>query len=49
MATAGSSNFRSSKSHQCNLCGKTFENAEALSEHKRLEHNSSSHPPAGVG
>jgi len=49
MATSTSSNIKAPKSHRCSRCGRVFESMEALSAHERMEHDKSSHPPAGVG
>ena len=48
MAAATSSNIKSPKSHRCNLCGRIFDSVDALSAHQKMEHGTSSHPPAGV-
>ena len=50
MTTAtSSSNTKSPKNLRCGICGRVFDSAEALNAHQRMEHGSSSHPPAGIG
>jgi Zinc finger, C2H2 type len=49
MATAtSSSNAKSPKQLRCSICGRIFDSTEALNAHQKMEHGSSSHPPAGV-
>jgi uncharacterized Zn-finger protein len=50
-AASSSSTSRPTKQYQCGICGKSFDSAEILDSHKRLEHSESgqSKPPAGVG
>jgi hypothetical protein len=49
VATASSQNPRSSpKQNGCDICGRIFDSIETLNSHKRMEHNESHHPPAGV-
>ena len=42
---------RPTKRYQCSICGKSFDSAETLDSHQRLEHSEPgrSEPPAGVG
>lgn len=47
-ATAYRSSSRKPKECRCNTCGKTFNSAEELSSHQRMEHSQSSQPLAGV-
>ena len=49
MTAATSSNIKSPKSHRCNLCGRIFDSIDTLNAHQKMEHGTSSHPPAGVG
>jgi Zinc finger, C2H2 type len=49
MATATSSNTKPTKYLRCHICGRVFDSTEALNAHQKMEHGSSSHPPAGVG
>jgi hypothetical protein len=50
MTTAtSSSNTKSPKNLRCGICGRVFDSAEALNAHQKMEHGSSSHPPAGIG
>jgi hypothetical protein len=51
MGTAGyrqSSSSSNPKGHRCIICGRSFDSAEELNSHKRMEHSQSSQPPAGV-
>jgi hypothetical protein len=49
VATSSFTNPRSSKQNRCDICGRVFDSIETLNAHKRIEHNESSQPPAGVG
>jgi hypothetical protein len=49
MAASSSSNFKKPKSHRCSVCSRTFDSVEELNAHQKMEHGTSSHPPAGVG
>ncbi|HJT49119.1 MAG TPA: C2H2-type zinc finger protein [Nitrososphaeraceae archaeon] len=48
-AATSSPNTKPPKNLRCSICGRVFDSAEALNAHQRMEHGSSSHPPAGVG
>jgi hypothetical protein len=48
-STAGTPESRHGhKKIVCSICGKDFESEETLNIHKKMEHNESSHAPAGV-
>jgi len=49
MAAASTPNIKSPKSRRCNLCGRVFDSSAELNAHQRMEHDETSHPPAGVG
>ena len=48
-STAGTPESRHGhKKIVCSICGKDFESEETLNIQKKMEHNESSHAPAGV-
>ncbi|CAN5528285.1 hypothetical protein BH18THE2_BH18THE2_43760 [soil metagenome] len=50
-ASSSSNKNKPSKQYLCSICGKSFDSAETLDSHQRLEHSElgQSKPPAGVG
>jgi hypothetical protein len=50
-ASSSSTRDRPTKQYRCSTCGKSFDSAETLDSHQRLEHSKLgySKPPAGVG
>ncbi|HKU48626.1 MAG TPA: C2H2-type zinc finger protein [Nitrososphaera sp.] len=46
---AATSSSRQPKEHRCNLCGRVFASSQQLETHKKMDHGTTSSPPAGVG
>ncbi|MEW5839948.1 MAG: hypothetical protein AB1753_03000 [Thermoproteota archaeon] len=48
MSAATSPSRKPGGGNKCPVCGRTFASAQLLEEHKKVDHGSSSSPPAGV-
>jgi hypothetical protein len=49
MATASNRKRSAAKEYRCSICNKIFDSEETLTSHISMEHNQTSHAPAGVG